>query len=65
MTLPARRRSRITRIVTYDGDLKSAYAPQSVAICLADEIDISRGDILVPVPLCLMWDDVSARTAFG
>ena len=49
MALPARRRSRITRIVTYDGDLASAYAPQSVAICLADEIDISRGDLLVPV----------------
>src|SRR6185312_8191641 len=49
MTLPARRRSRITRIVTYDGDLKSAYAPQSVTLCLADEIDISRGDEIVPV----------------
>ena len=46
--LPARRRSRISRIVTYDGDLKSAYAPQSVTLCLADEIDISRGDLIVP-----------------
>ena len=35
--------------LTYDGDLKSAFAPQSVALCLADEIDISRGDLLVPV----------------
>jgi sulfate adenylyltransferase large subunit len=49
ITLPARRRSRISRIVTYDGDLKSAYAPQSVTLCLADEIDISRGDLIVPV----------------
>jgi sulfate adenylyltransferase large subunit len=49
ITLPARRRSRISRIVTYDGDLKSAYAPQSVTLCLADEIDISRGDVIVPV----------------
>ena len=48
-TLQARRRSRITRIVTYDGDLKSAYAPQSVTLCLADEIDISRGDEIVPI----------------
>jgi hypothetical protein len=49
IALPARRRSRITRIVTYDGDLESAAAPQSVTICLADEIDISRGDAIVPV----------------
>ncbi len=49
MALPARRRSRITRIVTYDGDLQWAVAPQSVTICLADEIDISRGDAIVPV----------------
>ena len=42
-------RSRITRIVTYDGDLTSAYAPQSVTLCLADEIDISRGDLIVPI----------------
>jgi sulfate adenylyltransferase large subunit len=48
MALPARRVSRITRIVTYDGDLESAASPQSVTICLADEIDISRGDVLVP-----------------
>jgi sulfate adenylyltransferase large subunit len=49
MALPARRTSRITRIVTYDGDLETATAPQSVTICLADEIDISRGDSIVPV----------------
>jgi sulfate adenylyltransferase large subunit len=49
LALPARRHSRIERIVTFDGDLASAYAPQSVTICLEDEIDISRGDMLVPV----------------
>jgi hypothetical protein len=49
MALPARRRSRITRIVTYDGDLEVASAPKSVTLCLADEIDISRGDLIVPV----------------
>jgi sulfate adenylyltransferase large subunit len=49
LALPARRHTRISRIVTYDGDLRSAYAPQSVTICLADEIDISRGDVIVPV----------------
>jgi sulfate adenylyltransferase large subunit len=49
LALPARRRSKITRIVTYDGDIEMASAPQSVTICLADEIDISRGDCIVPV----------------
>jgi sulfate adenylyltransferase large subunit len=48
LALPARRHSRIERIVTFDGDLESASAPQSVTICLADEIDISRGDMIVP-----------------
>jgi sulfate adenylyltransferase large subunit len=48
LALPARRHSRIERIVTYDGDLASAYAPQSVTICLEDEIDISRGDMIAP-----------------
>jgi sulfate adenylyltransferase large subunit len=48
LALPARRHSRIERIVTYEGDLKTAYAPQSITLCLADEIDISRGDMIVP-----------------
>jgi sulfate adenylyltransferase large subunit len=48
LALPARRHSRIERIVTFDGDLSSASAPQSVTICLEDEIDISRGDMIVP-----------------
>jgi len=48
LALPARRHSRIERIVTYDGDLEEAAAPQSVTLCLADEIDISRGDMIVP-----------------
>src|SRR5580700_1053543 len=51
LALPARRHSRISRIVTYDGDLAAAYAPQSVTICLEDEIDISRGDMIVPALL--------------
>jgi bifunctional enzyme CysN/CysC len=39
-------RSRVTRISTYNGDLEYAFAPLSVTLCLADEIDISRGDML-------------------
>ncbi|HET8548772.1 MAG TPA: sulfate adenylyltransferase subunit CysN [Bryobacteraceae bacterium] len=48
MVLPSGRTSRITRIATWDGDLESASAPMSVTVCLADEIDVSRGDMLVP-----------------
>jgi len=48
LALPARRHSRIQRLVTYDGDLNEARAPQSITICLEDEIDISRGDMIVP-----------------
>lgn len=38
--------STVTRIVTFDGDLKEAVAGQAVTLTLADEIDISRGDII-------------------
>lgn len=47
MALPSGKSSRIKRIVTYDGDLEKAFAPQSVTIVLEDEIDLSRGEMLV------------------
>ena len=43
---PSGARSRIARIVTYDGDLVRAEAGQSVTLTLADQIDASRGDII-------------------
>jgi sulfate adenylyltransferase large subunit len=46
--LPSGFSSKIKGIHTYDGDLESAFAPLSVSITLEDEIDISRGDMLVP-----------------
>jgi hypothetical protein len=39
--------SRVHRIVTFDGDLQEAHASQSVTLTLTDELDISRGDLLV------------------
>jgi bifunctional enzyme CysN/CysC len=45
--LPSGRTSQISRIVTYDGDLERAVAAQSVTLCLTDEIDCSRGDVIV------------------
>ncbi|WP_221792059.1 sulfate adenylyltransferase subunit CysN [Aquisediminimonas sediminicola] len=44
--LPSGKTSTVSRIVTLDGDLAEAVAGQSVTICLADEIDCSRGDVL-------------------
>jgi bifunctional enzyme CysN/CysC len=47
MALPSRKTSRVKSIVTYDGELDEAFSPQSVTLTLADEIDVSRGDMLV------------------
>ena len=41
------RRSAVERIVTFDGDLDQAVAGQSVTLTFADEIDCSRGDLIV------------------
>jgi sulfate adenylyltransferase subunit 1 len=45
--LPSGRTSHVAQIVTFDGDLARAAAPQSVQIVLDDAIDISRGDMIV------------------
>ena len=47
MALPSRRETTVRRIVTYDGDLPAASHPQSITVELADEIDLSRGEMLV------------------
>ena len=44
--LPSGKTSTVSRIVTLDGDLDEARAGQSVTLCLADEIDCSRGDVI-------------------
>ncbi len=44
--LPSGRTTTLARIVTYDGDLAEARAGQSVTLTLADEIDVSRGDLI-------------------
>jgi sulfate adenylyltransferase subunit 1 len=46
--LPSGNTSTIESIDVYEGPLESANAPMSVTITLKDEIDISRGDMLVP-----------------
>ena len=47
VALPSGKESRVKRIVTYDGDLDYAFAPQCVTLTLEDEIDLSRGESLV------------------
>jgi hypothetical protein len=45
--LPSGRSAQVARIVTFDGDLAEAQAPQSVTLVLDRELDISRGDLIV------------------
>ncbi|MEE4285147.1 MAG: sulfate adenylyltransferase subunit CysN [Mariniphaga sp.] len=47
MALPSRKISKVKAIPSYDGNLEKAFPPQSVTIVLEDEIDISRGEMLV------------------
>ena len=47
MAFPSGKKSRIASIVTYDGELQEAFAPMAVTVTLEDEIDVSRGDMLV------------------
>ncbi|WCP67397.1 sulfate adenylyltransferase subunit CysN [Vibrio tubiashii] len=45
--LPSGKTSKVARIVTFDGDLEQAQAGLAVTLTLEDEIDISRGDLIV------------------
>ncbi len=47
IALPSLKRSHVKSIVTYEGELQEAFPPQSVTITLEDEIDISRGEMIV------------------
>lgn len=47
LVLPSRKITKVKSIVTYDAELVEAFPPQSVTVTLEDEIDISRGDMLV------------------
>jgi bifunctional enzyme CysN/CysC len=55
--LPSGKTSRVKSIVTFDGELPEAFAPMSVTVTLEDEIDVSRGDMLVHA------DDPAGRPA--
>jgi sulfate adenylyltransferase large subunit len=48
--LPSGLESRVKRITTFDGDLREAFAPMAITVELADQVDISRGDLLFSGP---------------
>ncbi len=45
--LPSGKTSKIKSIVTYEGDIEKAFSPMAVTLTMEDEIDISRGDMIV------------------
>lgn len=45
--LPSQKTTRIERIVTYSGDIAEASTPKSITVTLQDEIDVTRGDMIV------------------
>lgn len=47
VVLPSGKKSTIGRIIGPDGDIQYAYAPMAVTICLSEEIDVSRGNMIV------------------
>ena len=47
LVLPSRKTSTIKSIITYDGEIEEAFPPLAITLTLNDEIDVSRGDMLV------------------
>ena len=65
VALPSGRRSRVATIVTADGELREAFAGQAVTLTLHDEIDVSRGDLLVhPDRLPAVAEEFDARVVW-
>ena len=65
LALPSGRTSTVTRIVTMDGDLDEAFAPMAVTLTLADDIDLSRGDMLAsPGGLPRLTDAIDANVVW-
>ena len=65
MALPSQKTSKVERIVTFDGDLEEGFAGQAVTLTLEDEIDISRGDIIVKSTTSRLLATSSTLTSYG
>ena len=48
VVLPRGQETSVARVVTFDGDLERGVAGQAVTLTLADEVDVSRGDVIAP-----------------
>lgn len=60
--LPGQQETHVSRIVSYEGDLSEARAGQSITLTLADECDVSRGNLLVAAQdVCSIADQFSVR----
>ena len=65
VVLPSGERSRIASIETLDGELAEAWPPMAVAVRLADELDVSRGDMLCqPGNRASVTERISARVCW-
>ncbi|MGX7827043.1 sulfate adenylyltransferase subunit 1 [Actinokineospora sp. 24-640] len=65
VVLPAGRTTTVTRVDTPDGELTEARAGQSVTLLLADDIDITRGDLIAPADAApSVSDDFDATLAW-
>ncbi|RLD10964.1 MAG: bifunctional sulfate adenylyltransferase subunit 1/adenylylsulfate kinase [Chlamydiae bacterium] len=47
MILPSRKTSKVKSIVTFEGEIDEAFPPMAVTVTLEDEVDVSRGDMIV------------------
>ena len=62
MVLPSGIKSTVKEIWTYDGPRKEAFCPQSITLLLENDIDVSRGDMIVGLDaLPGMSDELTAR----
>jgi sulfate adenylyltransferase large subunit len=52
IALPSRIRTTVKSIITFDGDLREARGGDAVTLTLQDEVDLSRGDMLVSTECC-------------
>jgi sulfate adenylyltransferase subunit 1 len=65
LVLPSGRKSFVKEIQTFDGNLGEAFSPQSVTLVLEDDLDISRGDMIVGTDLLPGHSaDISARVCW-
>lgn len=61
VVLPSGNTSRVSRIIAAGDEVEHAFPPQSIVVCLEDEIDISRGDMLAhPANLPWIADELEA-----